>query len=94
MGFYFGGGGLRDPPPKRLNKWEPPKSTQQQVSMEGGGSCPRGGGGRGVDWIGLDWCFALFGRAIRGSQVARPTGPVTLTCERPLNARGPKVGVP
>ena len=27
----------------------------------GGGGCPRGQNG-GKDWIGLDWCFALFGR--------------------------------
>ena len=57
---------------------------------DGGGALPRGGG----RWIGLDWCFAIFGRAIPGSQVTWPTRPVTLTCERPLHAQGPEAGVP
>ena len=45
-------------------------------------------------WFGLVWCFALFGRAIPGSQVTRPTRLVTLTCERPLHAHRPKAGAP
>ena len=28
------------------------------------------------------------------TQVTRPTGPVTVTCERPLHAQGPKAGAP
>ena len=64
--------------------------------VSGAGPAYRGGGqgGGGVDWIGLDWCFALFGRAIPGSQVTQSTGPVTLTCEQPLYARGAEAGVP
>ena len=38
------------------------------VVVGGGGvGAAGGGGGIGLDWIGLDWCFALFRRAIPGS---------------------------
>ena len=58
--------------------------------IEDKSSSRRGRGGvGGGDWIGLDWCFALFGRAIPGSQVTRPIGPMTQTCERPLHVQGP-----
>ena len=42
----------------------------------------------GLDWIGLDWSFALFRRAIPGSQATQPTRLVTLTCERPGGGGG------
>ena len=43
----------------------------------GSGGCCLGGGGGGGGWIGLDWSFALFRRAIPGSQVTQPTRLVT-----------------
>ena len=83
-------GGLR-----RVVGWNVWDVWRGQVG--GGGGYIAGGRG-GVlgcrDCNGLDWCFVLFGRAIPGSQVTRPTRPVTLTRQRPVYARGPKGGVP
>ena len=81
--------------PRFCTQPPPPQVEVGRRPPTGGWGGVWGGGvSRRLDWIGLDWCFALYGRAIPGSQVPRPTGPVTFACERPLHAQGPEAGIP
>ena len=74
----WGGGGAT---PKIWTPTTPPNELLAGGPLKGGGGGGIGGGvqrgvnGGGGVWIGLDWCFALFERAIPGSQVTWPMGP-------------------
>ena len=69
----------------------------------GGGIGGYGGGGKGewIGLIGLDWSFALFGRAIPGSHATQPTWLVTpgdpksvSDDQHPPTSQGPSGGAP